>query len=947
MAEALPTVSTLRVVTPAAGPRETMTSAPAHMRVTPAKALSSAAAIETSSTQLEATTATQALVLESTATLTTTQPLTISGRALQADGTTVPLAVVAIYYPLDRSRPTTSPQAVESDGSFKLAVDPNTTARVKAVAPGFAVSYSVAVSVKEASTTGVDVIMEPAATISGVVTDEDQKPVADADVKLYRFRVPGMRATRENFGPVKSGSDGAFTLPDLPSNEVHIFASRKGYAASLSQQLNLAPGETRTGIKLVLRRSHHVGGRVTDAETSKPIAGARVSIYAIGAEETSNGYASTDSDGRYFADELAGGMFRVEVRAQEYEQDQRDRVSPDRDDIDFTLEKPGSYTLVGHVIDSKTRGPVKDFDVSVNPGDAAKSAIPGDFSAKVSPDGTMVIIESKGYQTLQDRVRIPKGKHRYEQTFVLGGGGSVTGRTVAPVTHDPVAGVHLELRIADQWGDIAPGAPNATATTGADGRFQMDGGKPGLAAVVLMQSDPPVEINRKISIAHDTVSDLGDIEMSSDGPKIVAHVVNSGGASGDFGVPGIKLQLREVHEPATQYGVTDKNGLFEFPSLTTGYYIVTAPDYGVYAEAALVAQETRDVLLHIGNGQLLGHIVCGGQPVTADVQLRRGEESGRHVKSDASGTFKIESLTAGTYRALITAVQTGNVAREESVEVMAEGITEHTFTLPVSKLTGKVLSSSDAPVAGATVSVSYTRGADSSFLFANTLQGTSGSDGSFEITGLPPGTYTASASKQGSGSGILNNVVVPADGEPPPVTIRMVSDGGTLVSVALDMTTGAPVKQAWCYLFSESGRYDHGATRGADGVMTIDGIPPGDYRVEVSSYGYSVASHQVTINSGESQRLDDVLYESGAVRLTVVDSARKPVINAACHLQPQAANTVETARDATTDNSGLCILRGLLPGVYTATIKSPAGTTANADIIITAHEVTVQSVTLP
>jgi len=194
----------------------------------------------------------------------------------------------------------------------------------------------------------------------------------------------------------------------------------------------------------------------------------------------------------------------------------------------------------------------------------------------------------------------------------------------------------------------------------------------------------------------------------------------------------------------------------------------------------------------------------------------------------------------------------------------------------------------------------------------------------------------------------VENVLVPSSGDSMPVILKIgEKEGGTLVSVALNYTNGQPVPEAWCYLSTPQGtRFEHGRKRGTDGVMRISNIPAGAYSVQVSSFGFSVHERMVEIKAGETVEIEDVMYEAGALRWTVVDSKGTPQPDISCIIEPVDKNSIEKVREGRTDSNGLWIQRGLYPGEYKATSALPDGRQASQVIQVQAHKLVQQTVVI-
>lgn len=194
----------------------------------------------------------------------------------------------------------------------------------------------------------------------------------------------------------------------------------------------------------------------------------------------------------------------------------------------------------------------------------------------------------------------------------------------------------------------------------------------------------------------------------------------------------------------------------------------------------------------------------------------------------------------------------------------------------------------------------------------------------------------------------MENVLVPSSGDSMPVILKIgEKEGGTLVSVALNYTNGQPVPEAWCYLSTPQGtRFEHGRKRGTDGVMRISNIPAGAYSVQVSSFGFSVHERMVEIKAGETVEIEDVMYEAGALRWTVVDSKGTPQPDISCIIEPVDKNSIEKVREGRTDSNGLWIQRGLYPRAYKVTSSLPDGRQASQVIQVQAHKLVQQTVVI-
>jgi hypothetical protein len=203
------------------------------------------------------------------------------------------------------------------------------------------------------------------------------------------------------------------------------------------------------------------------------------------------------------------------------------------------------------------------------------------------------------------------------------------------------------------------------------------------------------------------------------------------------------------------------------------------------------------------------------------------------------------------------------------------------------------------------------------------------------LRGLQPGRYEIQATHDQAGHGALDGVEVQSEGEVGPVTVQMANTGNcTLVSVALNMSSRGPLRNAWCMLWQGDKRIEHAARRDDAGVMTITGLDAGVYHVQVSAYGFSVGEHDVTLEPGKETRIEDVLYSAGGVRVHVWNAAGAAVAGANCMLQPTEASSLEQPRQGQSDASGLWQVRGLMPGMYEVSATLSGGQRLRASIQI-------------
>ncbi len=218
----------------------------------------------------------------------------------------------------------------EADGSYRLTVPAGTYKVFCREVPGWLNQYYDGVASDDQATpvtaiggqetTGIDFILEPAATISGHVYRED------GTTPLAGVGVSAIDTTTDEWigGPLSSG-DGSYSI-SVPAGSYRVWAQREGWVGEYYDDAHtyedaavitvVAPGET-SGIDFALREATAtITGHVYDEAGATPIAGATVTALEY-STDYAVGWAQTESDGSYILP-VPPGTFRVSAWAPHY-----------------------------------------------------------------------------------------------------------------------------------------------------------------------------------------------------------------------------------------------------------------------------------------------------------------------------------------------------------------------------------------------------------------------------------------------------------------------------------------------------------------------------------------------------------------------------------------------------------------------------------------------------
>jgi protocatechuate 3,4-dioxygenase beta subunit len=143
-----------------------------------------------------------------------------------------------------------------------------------------------------------------------------------------------------------------------------------------------------------------------------------------------------------------------------------------------------------------------------------------------------------------------------------------------------------------------------------------------------------------------------------------------------------------------------------------------------------------------------------------------------------------------------------------------------------------------------------------------------GEDGSFQFTDLPPDRYSLLARKEGLPVSGAGPVRVPGAGE-----IRIViQEGFPLAGRILDGHTNGPVTGARVMAMGEGGAGLGQGVSDGGGEYRIDGLAPGTYRIWVSAPGYLLRKDKVRGEAGESVERDFLLERGITLSGRVLDA---------------------------------------------------------------------------
>ncbi|MBN1677215.1 MAG: carboxypeptidase regulatory-like domain-containing protein [Candidatus Thermoplasmatota archaeon] len=368
---------------------------------------------------------------------------------------------------------------------------------------------------------------------------------------------------------------------------------------------------------------------------------------------------------------------------------------------------------------------------------------------------------------------------------------------------------------------------------------------------------------------------------------------------------GVKLTLVGFGSPT----YTDGNGsaaFYDVPANSTGVTYALHGNLTRYVDSAIpvtvVENETTEVPMILGGGQISGVVTdSAGRVMNANVSVASPFTSTNVSTMD--GSYALLGLPGGDHS--VTARASGFVPLTKSVYLPVGGVRTLNFVLTSlnGSISGHVYHSAlSTPLFNASVSVQ---------VGSVTLTVATDIVGSYNITNVPEGLYTVTASKEGYNSDSKTAVEVTRGNRTEGVDFYLPEKPTRLYGVVRSGTlllVGVNVSVVGTSLYNISG---------PDGSYEIRNITAGEYTLAASAVGYQTLTvTNVVISSGDEvqQNINMVGLPGGILRgkILLADS-QQPLTN----VQVTIVNLRPQPISRATNINGEFEFAGLAEGNYT------------------------------
>jgi protocatechuate 3,4-dioxygenase beta subunit len=706
---------------------------------------------------------------------------TISGFVRRPDGSGARGFVVRALGGGDepRSPAPGPPEATADDGAFAIeGLRPGETYTLVALGRGgMQEQQGITAPSKD-----VEILVGGVGGISGRVVDAPTgKPVTDftATYEADAGAGPGRRMRggpppRSPRGPREGdddddafhSADGTFLIENVPAGTWTVNVEAEGYETARLSGVNVREGETTADVEVRVTHGRILSGRVTDAQTGRPVPGATIaatSATGAGPGGFQGVMASSDADGRFELAGLALGTYRLQAQHPDYaEASQIVDVQQAVGSTDIRLSAGGA--LAGIVV-SESGGPVAGASVALQSGGGGGPRFGG------GPGGQPMVTDEAGSFRFD---RLAAGRY----TIAASAGN----RSSAPLEVPLLAGEsRADLRIAlgvgttlrgqvSGLGNDLRGSVNVNAT-GPEGYFA--GVRPTVDGSFSLSGVPAGSIHLRAtagSFAAGTRSASADVTIAEGQAEADVDIVFAAGYSlsgtvtrGGDAVAGAMIAASPAGEGPSGTARTDAAGGYSLAGLSAGDYTVTAsPPQGASRrqKVQISGDQTLDFALPLA--ALSGVVVEAGSGLPlggADVSVDTGEggpRSGARAVTDSAGRFALEGLEPRSY--VLTARLAGYDYDKRTVDAAADG--SASLSIELRRGEGVGVRAFDAalgfPLRGLSAEARDNAGAK---VFEGRVA--LDSDGRGEIPSLRPGAYSARLWAQGYAP-IMRAVSVPS-----------------------------------------------------------------------------------------------------------------------------------------------------------------------------------------
>jgi len=301
-------------------------------------------------------------------------------------------------------------------------------------------------------------------TVAGTVTDAaTAAPIAGATVSYNGTGPDGHQVASST----TTDSTGHYSVAGIAVTSYAMTAQATGYQ-SQSATATVGGGSTTTQNFALTAQTTRLSGTVTDASTSKPVAGATVSAGTAS--------ATTDASGAYAITGLPPGTYTATATASGYaSQSATVTLAAGTTTTQNFALAPNPGTITGTVTDAATAAPIAGATVSYSGGSTTTNSSGGYTLANVAEGSYTVTASATGYTSQSPTVTVGPGATATQNFALTPPNGAITGTVVNATTGSPISGATVSYS-------------GGSTTTNGSGQYTLSSVAPGTYTVTASAS---------------------------------------------------------------------------------------------------------------------------------------------------------------------------------------------------------------------------------------------------------------------------------------------------------------------------------------------------------------------------------------------------------------------------------------------------------------------------
>jgi protocatechuate 3,4-dioxygenase beta subunit len=769
----------------------------------------------------------------------------LTGKVVASDGSPAAKAAVTID---------TWPVATSGDdGSFTIAHAPKKWESLE-------VHATDRVAVRSRQGKSADMLkLTPGASVSGVVRDARQQPIAGATVSLPS-NVPG-RPGRGAVASAVTDAKGNYSMTGVRPGRYQLVVSHPGYYGA-PVNLSLTSGAKVQKPLVALPRAR-ISGTVVD-DDKRAVAAASISADTVsrdpmgfprGMRRMMAGLpiarsAFSGPDGRFSIRTDSQGDLELEAskRGIPTTKTSAMHITAGEKKSGVTIVMPRGVAITGFVTDKQGK-PLSGVGVTTSenesgplPGgvrrmiasairggaeddDTVRTGTDGKFTTRVKEGTYDVVFKREGFSTKVVRA-VAASATTKPLEVALEPGVEITGRVTR--AGNGVEGVNVAV--------ISSESPELSST-GPDGRFTVSDLTPGPYMVIFGKQDEFIQQMRNITAPANNVN----IDLPPGG-RISGRVLDKNThqpvTSFNAGVSTARMGGgMQIDVPPMMKSFTSDDGSFSLDNVPTGtvQVVASAPGYTTARQANVTVEEGKSVEnleLDLDTGvKLSGHVTGpdGGPLGGVSVRPANGGGGGMRIvanfggadattaTTDGNGDYTIDQLEAGTKSFSFT--MEGYLPTTKSVDLSGREARLDAQLSSGLHIGGVVVTDAGAPVSDADVRATSALSGSGGFRATKT-----DASGAFTFDSIAPGHYSFTASKSGYADGNVTDFDVSSNA---PVRIALKTGG-----VIYGHVSGLGADDLQHVTVSARNNNGNGeAAVDASGNYRITGAPTGTVRV--------------------------------------------------------------------------------------------------------------------